>query len=289
MRVGDRTVGEGSPVFFIGEIGINHNGSLELAQRIIDMAVLCGVNVVKFQKRDPELAVPAHMRDQPRETPWGEMSYLDYKRRLEFGRTEYDVLDAYCRERGVLWTASPWDLPSAEFVESYEVPFHKVPSAHLTNRELLEYLRDTGRPVFLSTGMSTEAEIDRAVELLAGTGICLLHCNSSYPARHEELNLRYLARLRERYPQAVIGYSGHEQGISASLVAATLGARVIERHITTDRSQWGTDQAASLEFPGLRRLVRDLHNLPLWLGDGRKVVTEAECAVKAKLRSVDTL
>ena len=287
--VGDRRIGPGHPIFFIGEIGINHNGSLELARQIIEMAAFCGVDAVKFQKRTPELSVPEQVKDRIRETPWGEMTYLEYKRRIEFGRDEYDEIDRLCREKGLLWTASPWDLPSLEFIEGYNVPFHKVPSALLTHRELLERLAGLGKPVFLSTGMSTQEEVARAMEVLDGCPVVLLHCNSSYPALDSELNLDYILRLRELYPDNLVGYSGHEQGISPSLVAATLGAMVIERHITTDRALWGTDQGASIDFSGLRRLVRDLKKLPLWRGDGVKRVYGSEALVRDKLRNTDTL
>ena len=289
ISVGQNQIGPDSDIFFIGEIGINHNGSMELAKQIIDMAVFCSVDAVKFQKRTPELSVPERMRDRIRETPWGEMTYLEYKQRIEFGKNEYDEIDRYCRKQGILWTASPWDLPSLEFIESYDVPFHKVPSALLTHREMLERLAELGKPIFLSTGMSTHEEISRAMEVLKGCQLVLFHCNSSYPSRDDELNLDCIPTLQELYPDTIVGYSGHEQGISPSLVAATLGAGVIERHITTDRALWGTDQGASIDFSGLRRLVRDLKKLPLWRGDGIKRVTESEALVREKLRNTDTL
>ncbi len=289
LTIGDRVIDEGSDIFFIGEIGINHNGSMELARKIIDMAVFCGVDAVKFQKRTPELSVPERVRDRIRDTPWGEMTYLDYKKRIEFGTREYDEIDDYCKKQGILWTTSPWDLPSLEFIEGYDVPFHKVPSALLTDRELLERLKMMNKPVILSTGMSSQEQIGKAMDILAGCPVALLHCNSTYPAAHDELNLDYILTLKELYPDTVIGYSGHEQGISPSLVAATLGAGIIERHITIDRALWGTDQGASIDFSGLRRLVRDLRNLPAWRGDGKKRVYDSEKLVREKLRNVDTL
>jgi len=289
IRIGNKVISEVGDVFFIGEIGINHNGSIEIAKKIIDMAVLCGVDAVKFQKRTPEICVPPKVRDRIIETPWGDMTYFEYKKRIEFGEEEYREIDEYCKRKGVVWFASAWDIPSVEFLEKFNVPCHKIPSAKLTDRELLEKVNSIGKPVILSTGMSTEEEIEKAVKVLNKVELIIMHCNSSYPAKPEELNLRYIQTLKKKFPQAIIGYSGHELGISASLVAATLGARVIERHITIDRAMWGTDQGASIEFSGLRRLVRDLKALPIWLGDGVKRVYESEFKVKEKLRDKETL
>jgi len=289
IRIGNKVISEVGDVFFIGEIGINHNGSIEIAKKIIDMAVLCGVDAVKFQKRTPEICVPPKVRDRIIETPWGDMTYFEYKKRIEFGEEEYREIDEYCKRKGVVWFASAWDIPSVEFLEKFNVPCHKIPSAKLTDRELLEKVNSIGKPVILSTGMSTEEEIEKAVKVLNKVELIIMHCNSSYPAKPEELNLRYIQTLKKKFPQAIIGYSGHELGISASLVATTLGARVIERHITIDRAMWGTDQGASIEFSGLRRLVRDLKALPIWLGDGVKRVYESEFKVKEKLRDKETL
>lgn len=289
ITIGNTIISDNSPIYFIGEIGINHNGSLEIAKKNIDMAVNAGVDAVKFQKRTPELCVPEKMRDRIRETPWGEMTYMDYKKKIEFGEEEFTEIDRYCMEKGIMWSASPWDIPSVDFLAKFDLPFYKIPSAHLTNRELLENIMLLKKPIILSTGMSTMEEVRKAVDLLEGSELILLHCNSSYPAKKDELNLLVIERLKKEFPDIIIGYSGHEEGISASLVAAVLGANVIERHITIDRAMWGTDQAASIEFSGLRRLVRDLKNLPIWMGDGRKVVCESEKPIREKLRMKDTL
>lgn len=289
IRIGDKTISEESPVFFTGEIGINHNGSLEVAKKMIDLAVICSADSVKFQKRTPEICVPEDVRDRIKETPWGDMTYFEYKKRIEFGEEEYREIDKYCKDKGIIWYASSWDILSAEFLEKLDVPCYKIPSAKLTDREMLETIRDFGKPVILATGMSTEEEIDKAVDVLSGTDLVILHCNSSYPAVNEELNLQYIKVLKEKYPDAVIGYSGHELGISASLVAAVLGAKVIEKHITLDRAMWGTDQGASIDFSGLRRIIRDLKTIPVWLGDGVKKVYDSEVKVKEKLRNKDTL
>ncbi|MFH1308553.1 MAG: N-acetylneuraminate synthase family protein [Patescibacteria group bacterium] len=278
-----------NPVFFIAEVGINHNGDLRLAKQLIDLAAINGADAIKFQKRTPELCVPEEQKNQPKETPWGDMTYLDYKKKMEFGKAEYDEIDRYCKEKGILWTASPWDIPSVEFLEQYDVPFYKVPSAHLTNKELLLKLKETGKPILLSTGMSTEEEIKKAVEILGEAEVAILHCNSGYPAKDEELNLAYIKKLKEVFPNNVIGYSGHENGIAASLIAAMLGARIVERHITLDRTMWGTDHAASIEYNGLRRLTRDLKKIPIWVGDPVKKVSEIEEKMKKKLRNKDTL
>ncbi len=290
ITIGNRRISEDGRNFIIGEIGINHNGSVETAKKLIDVASMLGLDAVKFQKRTPELCVPEHQRDVPRETPWGTMSYFDYKKKIEFGEKEFDEIDAYCKSKGILWSASAWDLESLKFLEKYDLPFHKVASAKLTDRELLEEYKKTGKPVLLSTGMSTEEEIKKAVELFGEDyPLAILHCNSGYPAKDEDLNLSYITKLKESFPDKIIGYSGHEQGITASIIAASLGSKIIERHITLDRTMWGTDHAASLEFEGIRRLVRDVHKVDKWLGHGRKEVTETELEVKKKLRDKETL
>ena len=290
IKIGNKIISEDSDPFFVAEIGINHNGSLEIAKKLIDMAAMLGADAVKFQKRTPEICVPENKKNVLRETPWGTMTYLEYKKRIEFGKEEYDEINRYCKEKGILWSASAWDLPSFDFIENYDVPFHKVASAKLTYKELLERIKATRKPVFLSTGGSTLEQVKKAVKLLEDTNpLVILHCNSGYPAKDEELNLRVIETFKREFPNHLIGYSGHEEGITASVVAAVLGAKVIERHITLDRAMWGTDQAASIEYSGLRRLIRDLHKLNIWLGDGIKRVYDDEKNVMSKLRDKNTL
>ncbi|MBA7653808.1 N,N'-diacetyllegionaminic acid synthase [subsurface metagenome] len=284
-----KKIGDVVQPVFIGEVGINHNGSVDIAKRIIDMAKICGVEFIKFQKRNPEICVPDDVRDRIIETPWGEMSYFDYKKRVEFGVDEFRIIDNYCKEKQIIWFASVWDVPSVDFMEKFNIPCYKVPSAKLTDKELLDKLRKVGKPIILSTGMSTQDEIDKAVAFLNDTKLVIMHCNSSYPAKDEELNLNCIKSLIKKYPQHIIGYSGHEEGITPSVVAALLGAKLIERHITIDRAMWGTDQSASIEFSGLRRLVRDLNLIDKWLGDGIKRLYESEILVKKKLRDKETL
>ena len=283
VRIGDREVGPGHPVYTVAEIGINHNGDVDIAKRLIEIAANVGADAVKFQKRTPEIATPPDMRDTRRETPWGEMSYLDYRYRVEFGLDEYQEIDRYCAELGIAWFASPWDVPSVEFLEKFDVVCHKVASASVTDRELLTALRDTGRAVILSTGMSTMDEIDAAVEVLGAERLVLLHATSTYPCPPEEANLRTIGTLAERF-DVPVGYSGHERGLQISIAAVALGACMVERHVTLDRTMWGSDQAASLEPDGLRRLVRDIRTVESALGDGVKRVFPGEQAPRRRLR-----
>ena len=289
IRIKEKIISDTSPVFFVAEIGINHNGSLENAKRLIDMAYLCGVDAVKFQKRTPEICVPEHKKQQIYETPWGDIPYIEYKKKVEFGEKEYREIDTYCKNKNMLWFASPWDIPSVDFLENFNVPCYKIASAKLTDRELLEKIRDLKKPIFLSLGMSTEEEIQKAIEILKNNDLILMHSNSTYPAPDADLNLNYIKTLKKNNPEYIIGYSGHELGISASLIAVQLGAKVIERHITLDRAMWGSDQAASIEFSGLRRLIRDISKLEIWKGDGIKRVTESELRIRDKLRNKNTL
>jgi len=284
----NKTISE-EAIFFIAEIGINHNGSIEIAKKLIDMASLSNCDAVKFQKRTPELCVPDHKKNEPKNTLWGRMTYLEYKNRIEFNKKQYEMIDSHCKKKNIIWFASPWDIPSIEFLEEFDVPCYKIASAMLTNKELLKKVRDTGKPIILSTGMSTLSEVDKAVNLLDDLPLVIMQCNSSYPSEDVELNLRVIEKYKKRYPRHIIGYSGHERGYTASLVAAVLGARVIERHITLDRTMWGSDQAASLELSGLRRLTRDLSLLPLWLGDGEKKIYKSEIAIRETLRKENTL
>lgn len=285
IRIGDRLVGDGHPVYIVAEIGINHNGDLELAKRLIDAAVWAGVDAVKFQKRTPELCVPPDQRDRMRETPWGYITYLEYRKRVEFGEAEYREIDRHCRERGITWFASVWDEPSVEFLEAFDPVCYKVPSAALTDHDLLRRVRQTGKPVILSTGMSTMEQIRAAVEVLGTEDLLITHATSSYPCDPSELNLRMIQTLRETFP-CPIGYSGHEVGLVPSAVAVALGACLVERHITLDRAMWGTDQAASVEPGGFQKLVKYIRVTEQALGDGVKRVYESEKPSLYKLRRV---
>lgn len=286
VTIGSHTIGEGHPAYLIGEIGLNHNGDVDIAKRLIDVAADAGVQAVKFQKRTPEISTPEHMRDVPRETPWGTMSYLEYRYRVEFSREQYIEIGDHATMRGLDWFASPWDVPSVEFLEDLNVVTHKVASASVTDLELLRALAATGKPIILSTGMSTIEQIDAAVAVFDPAKLVLLHATSTYPMPAGEANLRTMATLRARYAGIPVGYSGHEPGLQISLAAAALGAVAIERHITLDRTMWGSDHAASLEPEGLRHLVRDIRVIEEALGDGVKRVFPGELAPQAKLRRV---
>ncbi|MFI7041157.1 N-acetylneuraminate synthase family protein [Microbispora rosea] len=285
VRIGRSLVGPGQPVYVIGEIGINHNGDVDIARKLIDVAADAGCQAVKFQKRTPEICVPLEQRDQIRQTPWGEMTYMEYKIRTEFGADEYAHIAKYCDERGIDWFASPWDVPSVDFLEDMDVVAHKVASASVTDHELLRALAATRKPVILSTGMSTIEEIDAAVEILGTERLVMMHATSTYPLPPEEANLRMITTLQQRYGVPV-GYSGHERGLQISLAAVTLGAVTVERHITLDRAMWGSDHAASLEPTGLDHLVRDIRIIETALGDGVKRVYPGEEAPRARLRRV---
>jgi len=272
-------------VYVIAEIGINHNGEVELAKELMECAARAGCDAVKFQKRTPRISVPESQRLVPRETPWGTMTYLEYKERIEFEEPEYLEIDAHAKRLGLEWFASPWDVPSVEFLEGFDVSTHKVASACLTDLELLRAISETPRNVILSTGMSTIEEIDQAVEVLGTSRLTLMHSTSTYPCPPNEANLRTIETLRRRYGVPV-GYSGHETGLQISLAAVALGAVAIERHVTLDRSMWGTDQAASIEPHGLERLVRDIRVLELALGDGVKRIFPGEEEPRRRLRRV---
>jgi N-acetylneuraminate synthase len=276
-------------VFVIAEIGINHNGSVELAKRLIDGAVLAGVDAVKFQKRTPEKCVPRDQWNVERDTPWGRLTYIDYRRRMEFGAREYAELDRHCRERRILWFASCWDEDSVDFIESFEPPCYKVASACLTDLPLLQKMRATGRPLVMSTGMSTQQEIAAAVDAVGRDKLLLAHATSSYPCPPEHLNLRMILTLKDQYPECPIGYSGHEVGLAPTWAAVTLGATFVERHITLDRAMWGSDQAASVEIGGLLRLVSNIRDIERSMGDGIKRVYEGERSARAKLRRVPSV
>ena len=274
-------------IYIIAEIGINHNGDLKIAKKLIDIAKVAGCDVVKFQKRNPDVCVPEHQKSVMRDTPWGRMSYLDYKYKVEFEKEEYDEIDSYCKNKKIAWTASPWDLDSLNFLNQYDVPFIKIPSALLTDLELIKESAKTGKKVIISTGMSTIDEIDNAVDIIkksnSNATYAVLHCNSTYPAPNDELNLKCIQTLKERY-QCEVGYSGHEFGLTTTIASVCLGATIIERHITLDRTMWGTDQMCSVEPQGLIKLVRGVRELNNALGDGIKVVTETEKPIRNKLR-----
>ncbi len=286
IAIGERLIGAGQPTYVIAEIGINHNGSLEMTRKLIDGAVLSGCQAVKFQKRTPELCVPRDQWDIERDTPWGRMTYLDYRRKIEFGEAEYRQIDKYCRERDIQWTASCWDEPSVEFMEKFNPPFFKAASASLTDHSLLKKMKATGRPLMISTGMSTIEEIETAVSAIGTDQLLIAHSTSAYPCKLEELNLKMIPTLLSKYPGVQVGYSGHETGLIPSCAAVTLGASFIERHITLDRALWGTDQSASVEVVGLHRLVTYIRDIEKTLGDGVKRVYESEVSSRKKLRRV---
>lgn len=269
--------------YIIAEIGINHNGSIETAKKLIDMASLSGCDAVKFQKRNPDVCVPNHQKGKMRETPWGTMTYIEYKYRMEFGKKEYDEIDKYCKEKGIAWSASPWDLDSLDFIMQYDIPWIKIPSAMITNEELMKASAATGKKVIFSTGMSTYEEIDQAVNWLGDSETLMLHCNSSYPAPLEDLNLKCIQTLKDRY-NCEVGYSGHEFRLGTSVAAVYLGATCVERHITLDRTMWGSDHMSSVEPQGLIKMVKGIRELEIALGDGIKRVTEGEKAPRKKLR-----
>ena len=284
ITIGDKTVGPGNPCFISAEIGINHNGSLETTFALIDIAISAGCDSVKFQKRTIETVYTVEELATPRESVFGGTNG-DLKRGLEFSADDYAKIDDYCKSEEIMWYASPWDEASVEFLEQFSPPTHKIASASLTDDSLLKTIRETGRPVLLSTGMSSLEEIDHAVDVLGTDDLLLYHCTSTYPGVNEELNLDVIPALQERYG-IPIGYSGHEVGVASSVVAATLGACAVERHITTSRALWGSDQAASLEPDGIRRLVRDIRLIPVWRGDGEKRVYDSEVPIREKLRRV---
>ncbi len=287
FKIVDKKINGSNTVYFIGEVGINHNGDLDLAKKIILEAKKAGFSAVKFQKRNPELSTPENMKTKLRETPWGEMTYLDYKFKIEFGKKEYDEISNYCKELEIDWFASCWDVDSLNFILNYEIPVLKVASASITNKNLLESHASTGLPIIMSTGMSTMNEIQKGYDILKNNPLAILHTTSTYPCPPEELNLNMIKTLIETYPDNPIGYSGHESGLSTSIAAAVLGAKIIERHITVDRSLWGTDQAASLSPEGMNKLVGSINKIISSLGTGEKKVYESELIIKNKLRNID--
>jgi N-acetylneuraminate synthase len=288
VRVQDRWVGEGEPVFVIAEIGINHNGSLEIAKKLIDGACLAGADAVKFQKRTPELCVPPEQWNIERDTPWGRMTYIDYRRRMEFSERDYAEIVRHCRERKMMVFASCWDEESVDFMERFEPPCYKAASASLTDHNLLRKMKSTGRPLILSTGMSTLAEIEDGVAAAGLENLLVAHATSTYPCPVADLNLRMLYTLKGLYPETPLGYSGHETGLAPTWAAVTMGATFVERHITLDRAMWGSDQAASVEVGGLIRLVSNIRDIEKAMGDGVKKVYAGELPQIEKLRRVKT-
>ena len=284
VKIGNKTVGDGYPCFIIAEIGINHNGSVNLAKKMIDIAVTTGCDAVKFQKRTVDIVYTKEELARERKSVFGNTNG-DLKRGLEFGEEEYREIDEYCKKKGILWFASCWDENSVDFMGKFDIPCYKIASASLTDDNLLKYTRKTGKPILLSTGMSTMEEIRHAVSILGEDDLIILHCTSTYPSNAEETNLRVIETFRNEF-SCPIGYSGHERGVTPSVLAAALGACAVERHITTDRTNWGSDQAASLEMAGLYHMVRDIRQTPILLGDGVKVVYPRELPIIEKLRRV---
>ena len=286
IKIGARFIGDEHPVFVIGEIGINHNGNVEIAKRIIDGAKHAGCDAVKFQKRTPEICTPKDQWNVERETPWGRMSYIEYRHKVEFDESQYAEIDKYCKEIGMVWFASCWDEPSVDFIEHFNPPLYKTASASLTDFSLLDKIKKLNKPIMMSTGMSTMEEIDKAISFMDKNNLMVAHATSAYPCKNEELNLKMIRTLKNKYPDIPIGYSGHEVGLAPTWAAVALGACFVERHITLDRSMWGTDQAASVEVGGMERLVGNIRDIEKSLGDGIKKVYESELGQIKKLRRV---
>jgi N-acetylneuraminate synthase len=282
VKIGGKSVGDDKPCFIVGEIGINHNGDIKIAKKLIDTSFLAGVNAVKFQKRTIEALYTPEELAKPRETPFG-TTYGEYRRAVEFGYEQYKEIDRYCWEKGMIWYASCWDEQAVDFISQFRVPCIKIPSASLTDSNLLRHMRSKKLPLILSTGMSTIEEVDHAVKVLGKDDLVILHSCSAYPSPYEEINLRVIPLLRQRYGVPV-GYSGHETGIATSSAAVVLGACMVERHITLDRGMPGTDHAASLGINGLIHLVRDIRLVETGMGDGIKRVTESEIPQIKRLR-----
>jgi N-acetylneuraminate synthase len=287
IKFGDRAVGDRHQTYIVGEIGINHNGDVEIAKKLVEMAKWAGADAVKFQKRTPEVSTPPEQQKKMRETPWGYISYLDYRHKVEFGADEYAQIDAHCRQIGIDWFVSVWDEPSVDFMEKHFDPLvYKLPSAALTDVDLIRKVRTTGRPLIMSTGMSTMEEIYAAIGVSKTDNLLLCHTTSTYPCPEDELNLKMIETLRTIFPGTPIGYSGHEVGVLPSVIAVAFGACLVERHITLDRAMWGSDHAASVEPGGLFRLVKNIRLVPAALGDGVKTVYDSELGAREKLRRV---
>ena len=288
IKIGNKLVGPSQPCVLVGEIGINHNGDIKIAKKLIDETVAAGWDAVKFQKRTVNVVYTQEELARPRENPFGSTNG-DLKRGLEFGQEEYDEIDRYCQERNMLWFASPWDEQSVDFLEQYNPPCYKIASACNMDKDLMLYTKSKGRPIIVSVGMANDEIINKIVKLLGEENLIILHCTSTYPANPAELHLANIPRLIREYSKAIIGYSGHEVGAYPSLAAAALGACIVERHITLDRAMWGSDQSASLEIVGLHKLASEIKDLPVFLGKNIKEVLESEKAVEKKLRRKKTL
>lgn len=286
VQVRDRYIGDGERVYIIAEIGINHNGSLKLAKKLIKGAKSAGCDAVKFQKRTPELCVPRDQWYIERDTPWGRMSYIEYRHRIELSFDDYKQIDIYCKKKKIDWFASCWDEDSVDFIDQFNPPLYKAASAALTDHNLLKKKKSTGKPLMISTGMSTIDEIIETVEAIGTDNLLIAHSTSTYPCKLEELNLKVIQSLKKIYPFVPIGYSGHETGLAPTLAAVAMGACFVERHITLDRAMWGTDQAASVEVGGFQRLIENIRAIEKSLGDGIKRVYESELGHKKKLRRV---
>jgi N-acetylneuraminate synthase len=283
VKIGNKTVGPGNPCYVIAEIGINHNGDIDIAKQLIKMSAEAGCDAVKFQKRTPELCVPLDQRNVIRETPWGQMTYMDYRYKVEFDESQYQDLANYASSLNVHLFASPWDVESVDFMVKMKHPVIKIPSASITDLELLEKIASTKLPVIMSTGMSTMDQIDKAVSVLNKENLLIAHSTSAYPCDPAELNLKMIPVLQDRY-QVPIGYSGHETGLQTTVAAVALGACFVERHVTLDRAMWGSDQSASVEPIGVQRLVRDIRTVESAIGDGIKKVYESELKPMSRLR-----
>ena len=287
--------------YIIAEIGINHQGDINIAKRLIDIAAAAGCNAVKFQKRNPDICVPEEQKSKPRSWQGEDMTYLEYKYKIEFGKKEYDEIDRYCKQQNIAWSASPWDLDSLDFLTQYNLPFIKIPSAMITNEDLMFAAKRTGKKVIISTGMSTFSEIERAISVLklpgdtaktlrpfhlnekADNNFAVLHCNSTYPAPLNELNLSAIKTLKDRF-KCEVGYSGHEMTLGTTVSSVLLGATILERHITLDRNMEGSDHSGSVTPHGLFKLVSGIRELEQAYGDGEIKVTESEIPVRKKLR-----
>lgn len=286
LKIGARFIGDGKPCFVIAEIGINHNGSVETAKKLIDGAAQAGCDAVKFQKRTPEICVPRDQWEIERDTPWGRMTYIDYRHKMEFTADEFGEIVGHCKERGIEWFASCWDEEAVDFIEQFDPHLYKIASASLTDTSLLLKHKALGKPTIISTGMSTMDEIETAVAVFGFENLALAHATSTYPCVLQELNLKMISTLKTIYPHTVIGYSGHETGLAPTEAAVALGAAFVERHITLDRAMWGTDQAASVEVGGFARLISNIRDIETALGDGIKKVYDSELGPRKKLRRV---